>query len=154
MNEKQYQLIFLVAFFSVLIGVGIGYFMFANDGVDRQKVAEQEQENEDLPPGLIEGFIYEINVDDQFMVVDIRSPEEISGERVEISFDSERTRFQELFLEVYGPNDIVDAGKQSLDYKILTANDNVLIDIGGVASESIRDGKTLSAKNITLITEK
>ena len=157
MHNKQYQVFFLLIVSFLLIVLGVGYFVFNNEegGVDVSRSDDEKQEGdykEGLPPGLVEGVIYEVDFSNHFIIVDVTEPQEIAEERIEVSFDTERTKFVELLLEVRGPDDVRDRGRQSLDYTLLSRGDEVLVELGGLAVEAIQKEDDLSAQTITLIT--
>ncbi len=159
MNNKKYQEFFLVAVSCLLIGMGLSYFVFTDDGKkEDHRQSNYEEQGEDhreaLSPGLITGAVYSIDVVDNVIVVDVKEPQEIAGERVEISFDTEKTVFVELFLEVHGPNDVRDVERKSLDYTLIKEKDEVLIEVGGVVVDDIAEEKSLAAITITLLTVK
>ncbi len=154
MNNKQNQVFFLVAFSCLLIGSGISYLIFGKEMVSEEPVFNQQKKEHDdsLPPGLLEGVLYNIDVSEREITIDIVNPQEIYGERVEILFETEKTKFVELFLNVDDPENIKDVGRQTLDYNFLSKGDEVLVDIGDVAVNAVKEGRVLSASTITLIT--
>ena len=159
MNNKQHQIFFIVAVSCLLIGLGLGYFIFNNkekvEDYHQSSCGEQDEEHrEALPPGLMEGVIYSIDVVENVIVVDVRKPQEVAGERVKVFFDIERTDFVELLLEVYDPDDVKDVERKSLDYTLIKEKDEVLVDVGGVVVDDITEEKPLTANTITLITIK
>ncbi len=156
MNNKQYQILFLVAVLCLIIGAIISYLIFVKD-IFREEfvVTEQaEQGGSFLPVALVEGILYDIDISKRKIVIDIIRPEEVAGERVEILFDIERTKFVELLLEVDGPNSVKDVGRQTIDYNLLSSGDEVLVDVGDIAVDAIKEKRVLSASTITLITAK
>ncbi len=160
MNNKQYQVLFLVAFFCLFIGGGVGYLIFdngnpSNGAIKNSAVGKKPDQNEKfLPATLIEGIIYDIDNSKRAITIDVVEPQEIFGERVEILFDIERTKFVELLLEAEGPDDIRDVGRQTIDYNLLSNGDEVLVDIGDIALDAVKEKRVLSASTITIITVK
>ncbi len=148
-KEKQYRIFFVVITITLILGITGGYFLFSDSsgfGADHR-----EEEMQELPEGLLEGVISEINFSESHIVIDVDNPEELSGQLIEMKMD-EGTDFEELKLKVYGLGDVEPAGREVISGENIRKGDEVLVSIGRDILRAVDDDREIVARGITVIT--
>ncbi len=148
-KEKQYRIFFVVITITLILGITGGYFLFSDSsgfGAGRR-----EEEMQELPEGLLEGVISEINFSESHIVIDVDNPEELSGQLIEMKMD-EGTDFEELKLKVHGLGDVEPAGREAISGENIKKGDEVLVNIGRDVLRAVDDDREIIARGVTVIT--